>query len=55
MIGKICLGITRGGIEVREIVSGTPTGEQVQWNVGTGVITFARVLESDEFIRGLFQ
>jgi predicted secreted protein len=55
MIGKTCLGVTRGGIEVREIVFVTPTGEQVQWNVATGVLTFARVLESDEFIRGLFQ
>jgi predicted secreted protein len=55
MIGKTCLGVTRGGVEVREIVSITPTGEQVKWDVATGVLTFARVLETDEFIRGLFQ
>jgi len=55
MIGKSCLYVSRGGIDVREIVSTTPTGEQVRWNSTTGVLTFARVLESDEFIRGLFQ
>jgi hypothetical protein len=55
MIGKACLYVSRGGVDVREIVSITPTGEQVRWNSTTGVLTFARVLESDEFIRGLFQ
>lgn len=55
MIGRSCLGVTRGGVEVREIVSLGATGEQVAWNSTTGVLTFARVLESDEFIRGLFQ
>jgi predicted secreted protein len=55
MIGKTCLYVSRGGIDVREIVSTTPTGEQVRWTSATGVLTFARVLESDEFIRGLFQ
>jgi predicted secreted protein len=55
MIGRSCLGVTRGGVEVREIVSSGATGEQVAWNSTTGVLTFARVLESDEFIRGLFQ
>lgn len=55
MIGKTCLYVSRGGVDVREIVSSSPTGEQVAWNSGTGVLTFARALESDEFIRGLFQ
>ncbi len=56
MIGKICLGVTRGGVEVRTILtSGVPTGENVTFNSTTGVLTFARVLESDEFIRGIFQ
>jgi len=55
MIGKSCLYVSRGGIDVREIVSTTPTGEQVRWNSTTGVLTFARVLESDEFIRMLAQ
>lgn len=55
MIGKTCLYVSRGGVDVREIVTTTPTGEQVRWNSTTGVLTFARALESDEFIRGLFQ
>ena len=55
MIGKTCLYVSRGGVDVREIVSTTPTGEQVKCNSTTGVLTFARALESDEFIRALFQ
>ena len=55
MIGKTCLYVSRGGIDVREIVASSPVGEQVAWNSITGVLTFARALESDEFIRGLFQ
>ena len=55
MIGKTCLYVSRGGVDVRDILSSTPSGEQVQWNSTTGVLTFARALESDEFIRGLLQ
>jgi len=55
MIGKVCLYVSRGGIDVRDILTTTPSGEQVQWNTTTGVLTFARALESDEFIRGLLQ
>ena len=55
MVGKTCLYVSRGGIDVREIVTGIPSGEQVSWNTFSGVLTFARALESDEFIRGLFQ
>lgn len=55
MIGKTCLYVSRGGVDVREIVSGAPSGEQVGWNSNSGVLTFARALESDEFVRGLFQ
>lgn len=55
MIGKSCLYVSRGGIDVREIVSSAATGEQVAWNQTTGVLTFPRALEADEFIRGLFQ
>ena len=55
MIGKTCLYVSRGGIDVRDILTTTPSGEQVQWNTSTGVLTFARALESDEFIRGLLQ
>ena len=56
MIGKLCLGFTRGGVEVREIYSsGTPTGDQIVFLSATGEVKFGRALESDEFIRGLFQ
>ena len=56
MIGKECLGFTRGGVEVREILtSGTPTNDQIKFATATGVVTFGRALEADEFIRGIFQ
>lgn len=56
MIGKLCLGFTRGGVEVREIYSsGIPTGDQVVFLSATGEVKFGRALESDEFIRGIFQ
>jgi len=55
LIGKTCLYVSRGGVDVRDIItSGTPSAEQVKWNSATGVLTFGRALESDEFIRGLF-
>jgi hypothetical protein len=55
-IGLTCVTVTRGGIEVRTIaVSGTPTGENVTFNSSTGVLTFARALESDEFVRAIFK
>jgi predicted secreted protein len=55
MIGKTCLYVSRGGVDVRNIVASGATGEQVAWNTSTGVLTFPRALESDEFVRGLFQ
>ena len=55
MIGKTCLYVSRGGIDVRDILTTTPSGEQVQWDSTTGVLTFARALESDEFVRMLAQ
>lgn len=55
MVGKTCLYVSRGGVDVRDIVASGATGEQVAWNTTTGVLTFPRALESDEFIRGLFQ
>lgn len=55
MIGKTCLYVSRGGVDVREIVGSGATGEQVAWNSSTGVLTFPRALESDEFIRMLAQ
>jgi len=54
-IGKALISLTRGGIEVRTInTSGVPTGEDVTFNSLTGVLTFARALEADEFIRATF-
>jgi predicted secreted protein len=57
-IGKTCVTVTRGGIEVRSIAtSGVPTGENVTFNASTGVLTFAsaRALAADEFIRAIFK
>ena len=55
-IGTSCLSVTRGGLEVRTILtSGVPTGENVTFNSSTGVLTFARALESDEFVRAIFK
>jgi hypothetical protein len=51
-IGGICLSVTRGGMEVRTILTtGTPTGDNVRFNASTGVLTFGRALEADEFVR----
>jgi predicted secreted protein len=51
-IGSTCLSVTRGGIEVRSILtSGVPTGDNVTFNASTGVVTFGRALEADEFVR----
>jgi hypothetical protein len=55
-IGGVCLSVTRGGMEVRLIgISGIPTGENVVFNSSTGVLTFARALEADEFVRAIFK
>lgn len=55
-IGLTCIDVTRGGIEVRKInpVGGLGT-EDVNFNSSTGVLTFARPLEADEFIRILLK
>lgn len=51
-ISGTCLSVTRGGMEVRTIqTSGVPTGDNVTFNTSTGVVTFARALEADEFVR----
>ena len=56
MIGKTCLYVSRGGIDVQDIlITGTPIDEQVKWTSSTGTLTFGRVLESGEYIRALFQ
>ena len=55
-IGLTCVSVSRGGVEVRSIgTSGAPSGENVTFNSSTGVLTFARALESDEFIRAIFK
>lgn len=55
-IGSTCISVTRGGLEVRSIITtGVPTGEDVKFNTITGVLTFARALESDEFVRATFK
>lgn len=56
MLGKTCLYVSRGGIDVQTIItSGTPVDEEVKWNSTTGVLTFSRALEAGEFVRALLQ
>jgi len=55
-IGYSCLYVSRGGIDAQNILTtGTPTGDDVKFVSSTGVLTFGRVLEAGEYIRGLFQ
>lgn len=52
LIGGTILSVTRGGMEVRTILTtGTATGDNVRFNASTGVLTFGRALEADEFVR----
>lgn len=56
LIGKAALYVSRGGIDVQDILStGTPVDEQVKWVESTGVLTFSRALESGEYVRFLAQ
>jgi len=56
LIGKSCLYVSRGGIDVQTILTtGTPIDEEVKWNETTGVLTFSRALGVDEYVRALFQ
>lgn len=56
LIGKTALYVSRGGIDVQDIISsGTPVDEQVKWVESTGVLTFSRALESGEYVRFLAQ
>ncbi len=56
MIGKSLLYVSRGGIDVQDIIaSGTPIDEQVKWVSTTGVLTFSRSLGSGEYVRALLQ
>lgn len=55
-IGTSCISVTRGGLEVRTIGStGSPIDDNVVFNASTGVLTFARALEADEFVRAIFK
>lgn len=55
-IGYSCLYVSRGGIDVQDIISsGTPIDEEVKWVSATGILTFSRALESGEFVRALLQ
>lgn len=56
MVGKGALYVSRGGVDVQDIIStGTPIDEQVKWVSNTGVLTFSRALESGEYVRALLQ
>lgn len=56
MVGKTCLYVSRGGIDVQNIItSGVPVDEEVKWVSLTGVLTFSRALGSGEYVRALFQ
>jgi predicted secreted protein len=55
-IGKTCLYVSRGGIDVQNIItSGTPVDEEVKFVSSTGILTFSRPLGSGEFVRALLQ
>lgn len=56
LVGKTALYISRGGIDVQDIIStGTPINEQVKWVSASGVLTFSRALGSGEYVRFLAQ
>lgn len=56
MVGKGALYVSRGGVDVQDIIStGSPIDEQVKWVSTTGVLTFSRALESGEYVRALLQ
>ena len=55
MIGKDCVYVSRGGVNSKQIITvGTPTSEQVKWDSITGVLTFGRALNSQDFVNALF-
>lgn len=55
-IGTTCLSVTRGGLEVRTISNtGSPIDDNVVFNSSIGVLTFARALDADEFVRAIFK
>lgn len=55
-VGYSCLYVSRGGIDVQDILTtGTPVNEEVKFVSATGILTFSRALESGEFVRALLQ
>jgi hypothetical protein len=55
-IGFTCFDVTRGGIEVHNIItSGTPGVNDVKFNTTTGTLTFGSALGVGEFVRALFK
>ena len=55
-IGFNCFSVTRGGVEVQNIItSGTPGINDVKFNTITGVLTFGSALAAGEFVRALFK
>lgn len=55
-IGFSCFSVTRGGVEVQNIVTtGTPGVNDVKFNTVTGVLTFGSALSAGEFVRALFK
>ena len=52
-IGRSCYDLTRGGIDVQNILTyGTPTSgsNDILWTSSTGVVTFGRALSAGEFV-----
>jgi len=52
-IGRSCYDLTRGGIDVQNILTyGTPASgnNDILWVSSTGVVTFGRALSAGEFI-----
>jgi predicted secreted protein len=55
-IGFNCFSVSRGGVEVHDILtSGTPTGDDVKFNTVTGILTFGTALGAGEHVRALFK
>lgn len=55
-IGFTCFSVSRGGVEVQNIITtGTPGVNDVKFNTVTGVLTFGSALAVGEFVRALFK
>jgi hypothetical protein len=55
-IGFTCFSVTRGGVEIQNIITtGTPGVNDVKFNTTTGTLTFGSALGVGEFVRALFK